>query len=632
MGASSGTGSGSVKFAVQANDGAAREGSIQVAGQTFAIHQEAASVVPGPPPPPPGDPCTFSLDPTAVSAGSTGGDVAVNVSVTSGTACAWTATSHAGFVTIKEGASGTGDGRVTLTVAPNSGTARTGSATIAGRTLTIAQDAAPPPPGQCAFTLSPKQSLVAPGGGTVGFTVTQTQGDTCSWTAVSQASFITVTSGASGTGNGTVAFTVAANTGSQRSGTINVAGQVFTVFQETACILSLSQFNYTVPASGGTVTVPVSFTGGTTCTWTVQSQSSFVTVSGANPTNIGAGSFTVTLPPNFGQGRTGTVHVTSTPYAYAVTFHQPTAGPPPGAVAVLRYQSSRGDYVGAGQSNSYTLTHSQYTAVIDSAQAELQFNMPFNGSTSWNVTLEAPAGQQLVPGLYVQTARWPFQPFQLPGLNFSGDGRGCNRSTGRFLVSQAVYGPNQTVQRFHAKFEQHCELASPVLRGELWIDAQGSTTPPPMADLPPGPATPTTIFSFTSDPTDTIGMGASGSYTIATAKFLGYDDGSRRRVRALVSELDGPLFRWNLAFDAGSGTLQPGTYTVTGGTGGPKFDISRFGAPTCTTATGSFQVFEILFGPQDELERFHVKFEYRCNGNPNAALRGEIYIVANPWK
>ena len=54
----------------------------------------------------------------------------------------------------------------------------------------------------------------------------------CGWTATSNASWIGITSGASGTGNGTVGFTIAANTGAQRTGTLTIVGQTFTVMQD----------------------------------------------------------------------------------------------------------------------------------------------------------------------------------------------------------------------------------------------------------------------------------------------------------------------------------------------------------------------------------------------------------------
>jgi hypothetical protein len=628
VGAMSGTGDGTVRFAVQANTGDARQGSVQVANRALTVSQAAAAAPGGP------GACIFSVSPASSNVAAAGADVIVDVTVTSGTSCSWTATSNDAFISIKNGQSGTGNGKVTLGVAANSGAARTGSSTIAGQPVVVTQDAVaapPPPPGQCAFSVAPSQTLVGAAGGAVTFTLTQTQGVNCAWTATSQASFITVTTGSSGVGNGTVVLAVATNPGSQRTGTVTAGGQVFTVFQETDCILSLSQYDYSVPAQGGSVVVNVSFVRGTTCTWNVISRAAFVTLVGGNNTFVGAGSFTLNVAPNLGGARSGSVDVTSTPYAFAVNIHQAANGPAPGTVAVLKYQSDPGDYIGSGLSNTFTLTSSEFTAIIDSAHSELQFGMAWNGTTAWNVVLEAPSGQPLAPALYNQAAGWPIQPFNLPGLRVSGDGHGCDPLNGRFVIAEAVYGPNQTVQRFHAKFEQHCGFASPAIRGELWIDAQGSMIPLPMADLPPGPASPTTFFNYQSDPGDPIGLGGSGSYTIATARFSGADAGGRTRVLAGVSELTGPLFRWSFLFDAGSGQLQTGLYTVTGAAGAPRFDISRFGSTTCV-ATGKFDVSEILFGPQGELERFHVTFEYRCGGSQTAALRGEIYIVANPWK
>jgi DNA/RNA endonuclease G (NUC1) len=57
----------------------------------------------------------------------------------------------------------------------------------------------------------------------------------CNWTAVSNDAWIQVTSGTPGTGNGSFNYAVDANTtGSPRSGTINVEGQIFTIYQGIA--------------------------------------------------------------------------------------------------------------------------------------------------------------------------------------------------------------------------------------------------------------------------------------------------------------------------------------------------------------------------------------------------------------
>ncbi|HYO99665.1 MAG TPA: PQQ-dependent sugar dehydrogenase, partial [Pyrinomonadaceae bacterium] len=82
----------------------------------------------------------------------------------------------------------------------------------------------------CSYSISPASGGAAPGGGTITVNVT-TQGG-CGWAAVSNSGFINVASGASGTGSGTVTLSVSANgSGVPRTGTVFIAGQIFTVTQ-----------------------------------------------------------------------------------------------------------------------------------------------------------------------------------------------------------------------------------------------------------------------------------------------------------------------------------------------------------------------------------------------------------------
>jgi hypothetical protein len=79
---------------------------------------------------------------------------------------------------------------------------------------------------------SASQSFPAGGGNGI-VNVTAPAG--CSWQASTTDSFITLTEGASGSGDGTVTYSVAAHSNtSNRSGTITIAGQIFTVVQGAA--------------------------------------------------------------------------------------------------------------------------------------------------------------------------------------------------------------------------------------------------------------------------------------------------------------------------------------------------------------------------------------------------------------
>lgn len=123
----SGTGDGTVNYSVAANTGAARSGTMIVAGRVFTVTQDAAPS------------CSYSISPTGASYTSGGG--AGSVAVTTGTGCTWTAASNNAWITITSGASGSGNGTVNYSIAANSGAGRNGTMTIAGLTFNVTQDA-----------------------------------------------------------------------------------------------------------------------------------------------------------------------------------------------------------------------------------------------------------------------------------------------------------------------------------------------------------------------------------------------------------------------------------------------------------------------------------------------------------
>lgn len=64
-----------------------------------------------------------------------------SISVNTPATCAWTAVSSATFLTITQGALGSGDGTVQFAVAANTGAERTATLTITGTAITITQRA-----------------------------------------------------------------------------------------------------------------------------------------------------------------------------------------------------------------------------------------------------------------------------------------------------------------------------------------------------------------------------------------------------------------------------------------------------------------------------------------------------------
>jgi hypothetical protein len=276
------TGNGNVEYAVAANSGPSRTGTITAGGQTFTVTQSGG--------------CSFSIAPPSQNVGSGGGTTSVGVTAAAG--CAWTAVSHDNWISISSGNSGSGNGTVQLAVAANSGPQRTGTVTIAGQTFTVIEA------GGCSYSLTPPSQQIASGGGPGSFTVNA--GATCAWTATSTAGWITITSGGSGSGNGTVQFNAAANTGGARSGQITVAGQAFTVNQDGGCTATVTPDTIPATAAGGTQNVQIATAGD--CAWSSTSNAPWISIA---PPGSGTGNGTVQIgiAANTGPARSGTATI-----------------------------------------------------------------------------------------------------------------------------------------------------------------------------------------------------------------------------------------------------------------------------------------------------------------------------------
>lgn len=89
----------------------------------------------------------------------------------------------------------------------------------------------------CSYAISPGSASFAAGAGYG--TVTVTTQTRCAWTAVIQTpGILAVTSGAARSGSGSVTYSIAANPGAARSGTLLIAGQLFTVEQRAQVVAS----------------------------------------------------------------------------------------------------------------------------------------------------------------------------------------------------------------------------------------------------------------------------------------------------------------------------------------------------------------------------------------------------------
>ena len=120
-----GSGNGTVRLLVDANSGAARTAQLTIAGATFDLRQSG---------------CTTTIKPTWYDAGRGPDDIQITVTADSG--CTWTTSSSVSWVTVAEGASGSGTGVVRLLVQANSGAPRSVTLTVAGQPFALRQNGA----------------------------------------------------------------------------------------------------------------------------------------------------------------------------------------------------------------------------------------------------------------------------------------------------------------------------------------------------------------------------------------------------------------------------------------------------------------------------------------------------------
>lgn len=163
---------------------------------------------------------------------------------------------------------------------------------------------------------------------------------------------------------------------------------------------------------------------------------------------------------------TNTVTPTTTATATATATATNTL-PPPQNENILSFISEQGDWIGGGQSKTYHASDATFGATLEENHRHIAISVT-NESDWWYLDLAAPEGAELAVGAYEGATRYPFQAAAEPGLSFYGNGSGCNTLTGRFDILEANYSGTE-INRFHAKFEQHCEGGAAALFGEIQI-------------------------------------------------------------------------------------------------------------------------------------------------------------------
>ena len=304
---------------------------------------------------------------------------------------------------------------------------------------------------------------------------------------------------------------------------------------------------------------------------------------------------------------------------------QPTPGSTPATGNFVYLKSDSGDYIGQGQTYTYT----QATAILTVSATGGLLTVGVNGYQQWTGDFQAMNTlTQLQPGFYSGLTRYPFHNSVIGGLSWYGDGRGCNTLKGWFAIDNVTYD-NGTLTAIDLRFEQNCEGGTTALHGAIHWTSSDTTTPSGPVDPPPAglwqPAQGSTPASgnfvyLQSDSGDYIGQGQTYTYTPATAVLSVSASGGRLTIGVSGFDIWTGIFQTMYTLSQ----LQPGYYpNLTRGS--PAFgSLDWFGnGRGCNTLTGWFAVDNVTY-VGSTLTAIDLRFEQHCDGIA-AALHGAIH-------
>jgi len=200
-----------------------------------------------------------------------------------------------------------------------------------------------------------------------------------------------------------------------------------------------------------------------------------------------------------------------------------TAVPATGNYVYL--QSDAGEYIGAGHNYVYTNTDTLMTL----ATHGLAIDMTLKGNEDWtgNFLLPSAAGK-LQAGYFKGLTRTPFADAAVGGVEWSGEGRGCNTISGWVAIDNIVLTAG-VMTALDLRFEQNCEGSFGALHGQIhWTRANADSAQAPGPSSIPSnlwKATAVTVPSvgnylyLESPQGDYIGNGRSYLYTSSNAAF-----------------------------------------------------------------------------------------------------------------
>src|SRR6266704_4166408 len=326
---------------------------------------------------------------------------------------------------------------------------------------------------------------------------------------------------------------------------------------------------------------------------------------------------------------------------------------------VVTMFSDRGDYIGAGIPQEFDQTNATISGLLSPAGISLSLSGGTSG-TDWSMDIDPAQGSTFKVGYYRGAQRAAFRTSGHPGLDITGDSRGCNTVSGAFEIRRLTIS-NSIITSLDLLYEQHCEgkpaaLFRLSLNGcsgitlgpgescDVFVGFTAQSAGPQTAslNLPLGSSTyhvqldapvtvGTTSLTMTSQPGDYIGGGSSYNFTGANS-VIWITSGSLAGLSAALTSSDGQW--WSVDMHVASGdVLAVGNYPnatrypFNGSGNGLNVDGDGRG---CNTLTGSFAVKQVAFSAVDNsLQHFDGTFVQHCEG-ATPALTGELKYESAP--
>jgi hypothetical protein len=307
----------------------------------------------------------------------------------------------------------------------------------------------------------------------------------------------------------------------------------------------------------------------------------------------------------------------------------PAPGVTPATDDFVYLESEPGDDVGLGGSYLYSQANAQITMTASGALATVHVD----GDKVWHGAFEGMSFQtRLEPGYYGDLQRYPFHNETKGGMDWSGDGRGCNTLSGWFVVDSVTYD-GSVLTALELRFEQRCDGSEAALHGAIRLHFEDTRAPPGPIEPPPGlwdvapgitPATGNYVY-LDSEPGDYVGDGATYLHTPQNSEFYVADINPKFEI-TIVSDV-----RWDGEFQGPEtlSRLEPGYYgdLVRHSARDPArggFDWNGRGNG-CNTLTGWFVVDSVTY-VGGSLQAIDLRFEQHCEGAA-PALHGKIHWV-----